>query len=292
MRYKIQSLSADTCLRADLLYPWTSVSTILALNHEFYTTSTTEDPDVSGWCAFTYAQDYDMYLISNSVFHMAHPTNETWPKSLQPYEHLDPIPGSPGARIASMSSLIASDQSVGGSRRTIYKTLTFKPSLELQQKIVDMLPSFVDTLKLVPGILPAVVFQSHPPRAFGKGDQNPFGLDPSEGPLVNLNIAWGWHERDDDDLVISALDGYFDKIEAVARKMGVLHRFIYPNYAWKDQDVYASFGEQNLAKMQRIQKKTDPSGVFSKGGLCGGYFKINVKTETEKGQGDRVRDEL
>lgn len=54
--------------------------------------------------------------------------------------------------------------------------------------------------------------------------------------------------------------------------MGLLHRFVYQNYADITQDVFAGYGEKNREKLREVQKRWDPQGVFK--GLVSGYFKV------------------
>lgn len=81
-----------------------------------------------------------------------------------------------------------------------------------------------------------------------------------------------WNNAADDDAVNAAVNRFFDKTVALAKEKGLLHPWIYPNYANKGQDVYAGFGEENRKKLKKIQKKYDPEGIFDK--LQPGYFKV------------------
>lgn len=51
-----------------------------------------------------------------------------------------------------------------------------------------------------------------------------------------------------------------------------------------------TFGTRDFrVASMKLLKGVDPEGVFSKGGLCDGYFSINEKG---KGKKEKVRDEL
>lgn len=54
--------------------------------------------------------------------------------------------------------------------------------------------------------------------------------------------------------------------------MGMDNRFIYMNYAGQDQDVYAGYGPESVARLKEVQSKYDPQGVFKN--LQPGYFKL------------------
>lgn len=59
---------------------------------------------------------------------------------------------------------------------------------------------------------------------------------------------------------------------ATAKKQGLDHPYLYQNYASKEQDVFASYGEDNLARLKSIRDKYDPTHVYQK--LQPGYFKL------------------
>jgi FAD/FMN-containing dehydrogenase len=50
------------------------------------------------------------------------------------------------------------------------------------------------------------------------------------------------------------------------------------NYAddqFQAKDVWDGYGAENLARLRNIQKIVDPTGIFTRGGLASGYFKLN-----------------
>jgi hypothetical protein len=59
---------------------------------------------------------------------------------------------------------------------------------------------------------------------------------------------------------------------AIARTSGLDHPYLYQNYASYQQDVFASYGAENLVKLKSISTKYDPQQVWQK--LQPGYFKL------------------
>lgn len=57
-----------------------------------------------------------------------------------------------------------------------------------------------------------------------------------------------------------------------AQEMGMLHRYLFQNHSFEEQDVFSSYGETNLKRLREIMKAVDPEGVFQK--LQPGYFKL------------------
>jgi hypothetical protein len=62
------------------------------------------------------------------------------------------------------------------------------------------------------------------------------------------------------------------KVATAANEIGLLHRYIYPNYANATQDVYSGCGDENREKLKEIQRLYDPDGVLRK--LQPGGFKL------------------
>lgn len=67
------------------------------------------------------------------------------------------------------------------------------------------------------------------------------------------------------------------RVKATASSLGVLNRFVYMNYAWAGQaeEVFAGYGEENAARLRRVQGEVDPKGVFTRMGLWRGFMKLN-----------------
>jgi hypothetical protein len=81
-----------------------------------------------------------------------------------------------------------------------------------------------------------------------------------------------WDRAEDDEEVKASVSRFTEKTMDLLEKEGLLHRWIYPNYANEKQDVFAGYGEKNRGKLREIQRKYDPEGVFSR--LQPGYFKV------------------
>lgn len=64
------------------------------------------------------------------------------------------------------------------------------------------------------------------------------------------------------------------KANEVARNMGMLHKFVYLNYANQAQDPIATYGQENVANLRAAAKKYDPRGVFQR--QVPGGFKLPV----------------
>jgi hypothetical protein len=81
-----------------------------------------------------------------------------------------------------------------------------------------------------------------------------------------------WTDTSSDTKVLAAHQRMIDRMAAAAEALGLDFRYLYQNYAAQSQDVFASYGEANHARLQRISKKYDPKQVFQR--LQPGYFKL------------------
>lgn len=102
---------------------------------------------------------------------------------------------------------------------------------------------------------------------------NALGLDPEQGPLLLINPAPAWTDAADDERVNRFVDTLFKRTAVEAEKRGLASQYIYMNYASRYQDVIASYGHSNKAKLKSIARKYDPDRVFQR--LQPGYFKLD-----------------
>ena len=88
-------------------------------------------------------------------------------------------------------------------------------------------------------------------------------------------VAIAWTSPEDDALVYSCIEKFFNQAIEAANKVGLLHPWIYLNYASPDQDVFGGYSQEGYKRLQAIAREADPKGVFAKNGLCSGLFKVS-----------------
>lgn len=88
--------------------------------------------------------------------------------------------------------------------------------------------------------------------------------------VVNIDISWS--NIADDERILAAAKAMVDRSVAAAKAKGLDHPYLYQNYAALQQDVFPSYGKENLAKLRATRQKYDPTGVWQK--LQPGYFKL------------------
>lgn len=71
-----------------------------------------------------------------------------------------------------------------------------------------------------------------------------------------------WKSNEDDGAVANALDIIFQQIEKLAADKGLLLDLLFPSFAGAKQKVLASFGSENVQKLQEVASQYDPERIF------------------------------
>jgi FAD/FMN-containing dehydrogenase len=277
-------------------YSWDKVPALRKARLEWVTSGVDNDFDTGGYEVFGFAGMYNMSMALVQHFHTKHASTTSWPAVFSKYKDLEPLPmeGADLQRIHQMSDITEeiSKLNVNGRRNT-YATFTYQPTEELDTALFKIFEEGLEKAKHIPGIvafMPLQPLSRHTISQMSHRGGNSLGLKESDSPLVVYLQSWQWDNEADDALIFKTTKDILRKSEKVAKEMGLWHRYKYINYAeeWQAEDIYSGYGEDNLKQLRALQRKLDPEGVFTKGGLCGGYFRLNAKpVEAERG-----RDEL
>lgn len=271
------------------VFAWDKAPELLRMSNKFTMETMDIDPDVALISSFGYMQAYDIWWGVPIFRHTTHTNPSTWPSPFQPYENLEGVPNTTNIAIRPLSNItleLAQSSPVG--ERTIYGTFTYHPSIALEQKILDLFSEQANSIKNISEFLPTAIIQPLSRttiRKMKKRGGNALGIT-EEGPLTIFSTSWKWRHASDDDRSYAAYYRFMERAEAVAKEMRVWHPYRYINYAEATQDVWSGLGEVNLRDLRRVQRSTDPKGVFARGGLGGGYFKLNdMPGEEERKRG-------
>jgi hypothetical protein len=131
----------------------------------------------------------------------------------------------------------------------------------------------VEPLKSCENIVLSFTLQPYPLSLLQKSATqggNVLGLKPELGPLVSILFLTFWERKEDDQKIMENLRKALDQIDHDAKGKGTLVPFKYLNYAAPFQDPIASYGSENVKKLQDASKKFDPDGLFQKG-VPGGW---------------------
>ncbi|KAI9762018.1 MAG: hypothetical protein M4579_000654 [Chaenotheca gracillima] len=200
------------------------------------------------------------------------------PPIFDEFKAVQEIPGSSSVKIATLTELVTEfNNSNPGGFRESYATVTFKNSAWLQSEIFKIFMEEIDPDKdSIEGYLPAVVFQpvtKAQASYFSINGGNALGISVEDCPLNLVSLAFRWSSIKDDSKVYSAIDNIIRRSQAVARPRGLNFRYLYQNYASRNQNVFAGYGPQNQRRLQSISHKYDPGQIFQR--LVSGYFNLS-----------------
>ncbi|KAF6816686.1 FAD binding domain-containing protein [Colletotrichum sojae] len=160
--------------------------------------------------------------------------------------------------------------------REVYYVISTKADLELQKFARDLYFEDVVAVSDIPGIVPMMPLQGITVPQLKKMQENggnALGLEVEDGPLYIIQLSIWWYREEDDEAVYSFASNLLRKISDEAKRRGLYNDYLYMNYASQYQDVVASYGEENKARLKSISEKYDPKQVFQK--LQPGYFKLD-----------------
>ncbi|KAJ7146111.1 hypothetical protein C8R44DRAFT_863918 [Mycena epipterygia] len=98
--------------------------------------------------------------------------------------------------------------------------------------------------------------------AVSKNGGKLMGMSTDDGDLIFLLASLFWSEPADDAILIPKFHEFFEWCENEVRQRGLLSRFLYMNYALGNQRVMESVGDENLAKMRKVQAVYDPQSIL------------------------------
>ncbi|KAJ6132906.1 FAD linked oxidase N-terminal [Penicillium samsonianum] len=195
-----------------------------------------------------------------------------------PFAELKRIPFETDTVRLGLASEFSEDVSSATPRggRNLFATATYYPSSELDKQMQEIMMDEIKSVKWVPGFHPNMIMQPLYEAAIHAGNQrggNTAGIE-ADGPLTVVLSTVLWENSADDDAMNRFVSRWVESATSLIHKSGKDHPWLYINYASKDQDPFSGYGETNLQRLRDIQKRVDPSGVFTSTGLCRGYFKL------------------
>ncbi|KAI1306687.1 hypothetical protein F5Y03DRAFT_394527 [Xylaria venustula] len=152
-------------------------------------------------------------------------------------------------------------------------SITIKPDISLMNIFHDKWQETLAQIKDADGFI--FSFGFHPlTKALlensEKAGGNAAAIPPSDGPLFVLLINPIWTLPDDDQRIFRAVGELVTDLRGLARERGLLHRYIFTNYGFADDDVLSGYGKESITKLIDTSKRFDPLGVFQKG-VPGGF---------------------
>jgi hypothetical protein len=138
---------------------------------------------------------------------------------------------------------------------------------------------FFEIAPALPAVSVNIAFQafSKPAlEAMQKNGGNALGLYPEDGPFFHVLVYMAWNGTSDDTtMMMKAAEDYIQVSKTMAKELGVDDDYYYMPYSSGYQPVVAGYCAENMARLQAISNKYDPTQVFQN--LQPGYFKLHGK---------------
>lgn len=168
--------------------------------------------------------------------------------------------------------------------REIYYVVTMKADRALADAAKDIFFEEIPAVANVTGVLPGLIYHGittpQLERMAERGG-NALGITAEEGPYYLMHVCCWWADAADDTKVYEMASTVLKRIKAKSVEEGKENAFLYMNYASQFQDVIASYGEDNKARLLQVAAKYDPMKVFQI--LQPGGFKLEGGPPVKEG---------
>ncbi|KAI1360158.1 hypothetical protein F5Y08DRAFT_343948 [Xylaria arbuscula] len=240
-------------------------------------TSTKPSVETHLMLSIAYAQVFgngNDVLCLNQVYYTQ---PEQDPPALAPFTNIEPQRKEMNTmKIQTLVQAATEQTSAGQSKiRCLYMNVNVKADIETLNTGGDIWCKELESVKNAAGLMCSYTLQAYPVSQLERTEANGgnvLGLDPKNGPVVNVLLLSYWAGKNDDDRVIAFMKKALEAIKQNAATKGQLVPYIYWNYAFSDQDPLSSYGEENVEKLRNASKKYDPKGMFQT--ACPGGFKL------------------
>jgi hypothetical protein len=158
-------------------------------------------------------------------------------------------------------------------RRSFYATFTIRPDVALMNDVHEAWAEVLEALKDADGFIFSLGFFPLPKALLvnsQKAGGNAKDIDPEDGPLLIVMVNPTWNSAADDERIHQGVERLLAKSRGMAAERGLLHRYIFTNYAYYKENVFEGYGEKSLAKLRKTSESYDPKSIFQKS-VPGGF---------------------
>ncbi|PNP86344.1 hypothetical protein FNYG_00297 [Fusarium nygamai] len=277
-RFDLASFEQGDLWSNSLIFPGTLNATLIPLFQSLTVDGLSSDPAAHSYFVLTYQPSLGGYIALTSFYHTSLPSpKDSIPPVFAPFQSVQGAVTN-STLVANTSTLSKMIDVPYGSRQSWRVTSVSANSSTLLTDIVPLFEARNAALLSAAknsSVIPYLVFQPLPVNvlsAMQKNGGNALGLNPSDGPLMLVQLTTTWEDPQMDALVEDGSRHLIDKVESMAEKRGLGNGFIYMNYAGSTQQVQERYGKKNQCKLKQIVKKWDPEGKLAR--LWRGYFKV------------------
>lgn len=165
-----------------------------------------------------------------------------------------------------------------------WATLTIIPTAAALRAAVQAWNASLASVQGTEDLTWALVTEPLPPGFYARhAADNALGLGGRKGrALMILLFNVTWRQLSDDGKIDAALKAWVESTTRLVGALGALDPYLHLNYAaaWQRNPI-ASYGEDSVRRLARVQREYDSRGVFTK--LSPGGFKLPASA-SEKGQ--------
>ncbi|KAK0636070.1 hypothetical protein B0T17DRAFT_612854 [Bombardia bombarda] len=278
-RFDLAAFEQRDIWHNSLLFPGALNATLIPLLQNLTVNGLPADPQTHTYFVMAYLPALGGHVILSDQFRAAPPPANTTPAVFQAFNDEALLPTIvKTTTVANISTVSRAIDQAYGSRQTWSNTAVSATSAALLVEFVPLYEAWVSKLVAAANgtdVSPLMIYQPIPLnvlRAMQANGGNALGLTPSDGPLMIVQLSVSWASSALDEVVESSCKDLIGSVNALAAKRKLGNGFVYVNYADSSQDVFASYGKENLARLRLVAKKWDPKGLYQK--LWRGYFKV------------------
>lgn len=164
----------------------------------------------------------------------------------------------------SSTNLGFSDSNAKGLRRAKF-TLTSKCIPSAMQQMHDLVQEFAPKVKFDQKGFLSVTYQPLTiPHLQAQAQSNTFDLSYVRGPLLLISVEFSWGESSRDEHIEGSAKHLKQAMEAQLKASKSYHAFVYPSYAAKDQDPFASLTSYTKGYLKAIKNRYDPDDMWGR----------------------------
>ncbi|KAH7013817.1 hypothetical protein EDB80DRAFT_710946 [Ilyonectria destructans] len=277
-RFDLVSFEQGDLWTSSLIFPGALNTTLIPLFQDLTVNGLPSDPAAHTYFVLTYQPSFGGYIALTSFYHATIPSP---PESTPPvFAQFQSVPAAivNSTLVTNISTQSRVIDVPYGSRQTWWDTTVSATSASLLADIVPLFEARNAALFAAANgssVVPFLVFQPIPVNVLSAMQQNggnALGLEPSDGPLMLVQLSTTWEDARLDALVEDSSRELVAKVERMAEKRRLDNGFVYMNYAGSTQQVQKHYGKNNQRKLKRIAREWDPQGKLAR--LWKGYFKL------------------
>lgn len=146
-------------------------------------------------------------------------------------------------------------------------TFTIYPTEALLSYVIDKFSEFCATFSHIEGISGYQTVMPFPPQLIKKAvGNNPLGFDRARPGSALTAFVFGLQFNNESDVpeVFPAWEIFIRTLQLELKRRNALYPLIMITYSAEDQQVFESYGDENVARLIRISRRYDPDQVFQR----------------------------